>query len=182
MSTALSFAQLKASLWADRRARVHAIIDGGMIAGLPAKVASADCNGWDCLLRGALPTEVAATAPYLVELTEASPFSAWLLGEAAGAHPGWGVVLVSHESLLAVREHCRSMSDVVMPTGDRRRWRWWDAELLAMLLPDAQASQLDEIFALGQQIVVPAREAWTSYRLQDGLLATETRAQMVEKR
>lgn len=182
MSTALSFAQLKSALWADPRARVHAIIDGGLVPGLPALVAAADCGGWDCLLRGALAPEVAATAPYLVELTETSPFSEWLLGEATGLHPGWGVVLVSHAALLAAREHCRDLCNVVMPTGERRRWRWWDPELLALLLPNAQASQLDELFGLGQQIVVPAREAWTWYRLQDGVLAIDVRPQMQAKR
>lgn len=182
MSTALSYAQLKSALWADSRARVHAIIDGGAVPGLAAKVAAAESNGWDCLLRGALAPEVAATAPYLVELTEASPFTDWLLDEATTVHPGWGIAMVSHAALLAAREHCRDLCNVMMPTGERRRWRWWDAELLALLLPGAQASQLDELFGLGQQIIVPARDAWTWYRLEDGVLAVDARARMQEKR
>jgi hypothetical protein len=182
MSTALSFAQLKSALWADSRAHVYAIVDGGLVPGLPAKVAAAECNGWDCLLRGALAPEVAATAPYLVDLAEKSPFTDWLLGEATAMHPGWGIAMVAHAALLATREHCRDLCMVTMPTGERRRWRWWDAELLALLLPTAQASQLDEVFGLGQQIVVPARAAWTWYRLEDGVLATDVRTQMQEKR
>jgi hypothetical protein len=180
MSAALSYPQLKAAVFADRRARVHAVIDGAVVPGLPAKVAAAECNGWDCLQRGALSAEDAAAAAYLVELAETAPFSDWLLAEATRNHPGWGVVLVSQHALLPVREHCRSLGDVVLPDGERRRWRWWDPELLAVLLPTCGASQLDEIFALDQQIVVPARTAWTWLALENGTLATTVRNQMAQ--
>ena len=178
MSTALSYPQLKAAVWADRHARVHAVIDGAVVPGLPTRVAAAECNGWDCLLRGALPDAVALAAPYLVELSEASPFSDWLLAEATANHPGWGVVLVSRHALLRVREHCRTLSEVLLPEGGRRRWRWWDPELLAVLLPSCSAEQLDEVFALDQKIVVPTKAVWTWHALDDGTLATLERPQL----
>jgi hypothetical protein len=178
MSAALSYPQLKAAVWADRRSRVHAVIDGAVVPGLQARLAEAECNGWDCLRRGALSAEAAAAAAYLVELAEPAPFSDWLLAEATANHPGWGVVLVSPHPLLQVREHCRALGEVVLPDGERRHWRWWDPELLATLLPTCSASQLDEIFGLGEQIVVPTRSAWTWHRLEDGVLATTVRNQM----
>jgi hypothetical protein len=182
MSAAQSYPQLKAAVWADRRARVHAVVDGAVVPGLPARIAAAECNGWDCLQRGALSPEAAAAAPYLVELAEPAPFSDWLLAEATSNHPGWGVLLVSHHALLAVREHCRSVAEVVMPDGERRRWRWWDPELLALLLPTCSAAQLDELFALGQQIVVPQRTAWTWHSLPEGTLETTMRNVMASGR
>jgi Domain of unknown function (DUF4123) len=178
LSSALSYPQLKAAVFADRRARVHAVVDGAVVPGLPARLAAADLAGWDCLLRGALPDAAAKAAPYVAELAEASPFTDWLLGEAPAVHPGWGVLLVSHHALLPVREFCRSLAEVILPEGARRRWRWWDPELLAVVLPSCSASQLDEVFALGQQIVVPARTAWTWHALAEGTLATVERPRL----
>lgn len=175
MSTAQPLPQLRASLWADARTRVHAVVDGSVVPGLPQRLAEAVCGGWDCLTRGALSAEAAAGAAYVVELAPSGEFTDWLLGDAAAAHPGWGVVLVSPQPLLRAREHCRWLATVTLPSGERRRWRWWDPELLALLLPGCSAAQLDELFALGQRIVVPGRDEWIGYRLDDGVLATESR-------
>ena len=182
VSTALSYPQLKAAVWADRHARVHAIVDGSVVPALPAKLVTADCEGWDCLVRGALSDAAAQAAPYLVQLSEASPFSDWLLAEATANHPAWGVVMVSRHALLPAREHCRSLGEVLLPDGQHRRWRWWDPELLGVLLPSFGASQLDEVFALGQQIVVPGRQRWVWYEMVDGTLATQEREQLAPSR
>jgi hypothetical protein len=65
------------------------------------------------------------------------------------------VLLVSKHALLPVREHCRSLAEVLTPDGERRRWRWHDADVLRELLPVLQSAQLDELFALGQSVIVP---------------------------
>jgi hypothetical protein len=58
--------------------------------------------------------------------------------------------------LLPVREHCRTIGEVILPDGDRRAWRWYDPEVLRAVLPTLLAGQLDELFGLGQAIVIPA--------------------------
>jgi Domain of unknown function (DUF4123) len=178
MANALSYAQLKAALWARQGVRVHAVLDGRVVPGLPGLLEKADLLGWDCLERGALSAQAARQAPYLAELREASPFSDWLLAEAGKVHPGWGLVMVSLQPMLAVREHCRSLDDVVLPDGERHPWRWYDPELLAALLPSFSPSQLDELFALGQQIVVVGSGVWTWHGLEQGVLASTERALM----
>ena len=133
MSAVFSAAQLRASLWAGHGTRVHAVIDGLIVPGLPELLRAADTAGWDCLQRGALSAAAAGQAAYIVELKEASPFTDWLIDVATPTWPGWGVMLVSSRPMLPVREHCRSLADVTTPDGERRRWRWYDPEVLRTL-------------------------------------------------
>jgi len=175
---AFSYAQLKAALWARQGGRVHAVLDGRVVPGLPALLEPADTGGWDCLQRGALSAQAAREAAYVVELNETSPFTEWVLNEAGEAYPGWGVLLVSTRPLLAMREHCRSLGDVLMPDGMRRPWRWYDPELLAALLPELTPSQHDEVFGAGQQIVLVAPTGWTWLGLEQGVLARQERPLM----
>jgi hypothetical protein len=168
-------AQLRASLWAGHGARVHAVVDGLIVPGLAARLRSAETGGWDCLQRGALSADAEAKAAFVVELKERSPFTDWLIDVATPTYPGWGVLFVSSHPLLRVREHCRSLSEVLTPEGERRRWRWHDPEVVRELLPGLLASQLDEFFSLGQSIVVLSSDAWTWLRLEQGVLASETR-------
>lgn len=176
MSTSFSPAQLRASLWAKQGARVHAVIDGLVVPGLVPKLKSADVSGWDCLQRGALSEQAAAQAAYLVELKNVSPFTDWLLETATPAFPGWGVMLVSERPMLAVREHCRSIGEVVTPDGSRRAWRWFDPEVLRLVVDNLSAGQLDELFGIGQTMVLPEPAAWTWLAMDQGLLTTESRA------
>ncbi len=178
MSSAYSPAQLRASLWAGSGTRVHAVIDGLVVPDIAARLAKADLGGWDCLQRGALSAEATARAAYVAELKESSPFTDWLFDVATPTWPGWGVLSVSKKTMLPVREHCRSLADVITPDGERRRWRWWDPEVVRVVLPTLLASQLDEFFALGQAVVLPSVESWTWLAMQEGVLATDVRATM----
>lgn len=180
MAAGFSYDQLKASLWAAAGARVHAVLDGRIVPGLPAALEQADTPGWDCLQRGALSPQAAREAAYLVELRADAPFTDWVLAELPQNFPGWGLVLVSAQPLLAMREHCRGLLDVITPDGERRPWRWHDPELLAMLLPELSPSQQDEVFGAGQQIVLVDAGTWTWFALRDGVLAQEQRPLMAK--
>ncbi len=178
MSAAFSPAQLRASLWAGSGMRVHAVIDGRVVPDIAALLGKADIAGWDCLQRGALSAEATAGAAYLAELKPQSPFTDWLLDVATPTYPGWGVLSVSTRALLPVREHCRGLAEVLTPDGERRRWRWWDPEVVRALLPTLLAAQLDEFFALGQAVVVPTATDWTWLEMREGVLSSDTRAAM----
>jgi hypothetical protein len=182
MSTAFSPAQLRASLWARESGRVHAVIDGLVVPGIAEKLKTADVVGWDCLQRGALTAEAAERAAYLAELKSASPFTDWLLDEATPTYPGWGVLTISGCALLQMREHCRSIGEVITPDGERRAWRWHDPDVLRTALPTLLAGQLDEIFAVGQAFVIAEPEAWTWLAIEHGLLSTDRRPVMPASR
>ena len=172
MPAAPSLAQRKAALWADPTSRVIALIDAAVVADLPARLAAADVLGWDCLSRGALAPEEAARAAYLTDLRRDSEFSDWLFDAAGATYPGWGIVLVTSQGLLAMRQHCRALCEVALPDGSQRRWRWYDPPLLARLLPQFSPGQLDEFFAPGLALVVPSADAWTWFALEQGMLAS----------
>ena len=182
MSTAFSPAQLRGSLWGREGSRVHAVIDGLVVPGIGEKLKNAKLAGWDCLQRGAMTAEEAERAPYLAELGEGSPFTDWLLEEATTAFPGWGLLTISMKPLLPVREHCRTIGEVILPDGERRAWRWYDPDVLLAILPTLMAGQLDELFGLDQTIVIPAADAWTWLSLEQGVLATDTRPLMAAAR
>lgn len=176
---AISRAQAKAALWNSAGARVHAVIDGATVPGLPARLAAADSAGWDCLKRGALSAEVAERAAYIVELSAEGVFTDWLLGEGTETFPGWGILMVSSQGLLAMREHCRGLMDVLTVSGERRSWRWYDPEVMQTLLPKLLPSQLDELFEANQSMVLVNSKAWTWYALEQGLLASQVRRLMI---
>lgn len=173
-----SYAQLKAALFARDRGRVHAVIDGRVVPGLPQRLKEADTNGWDCLERGALSPQAMAHSAYLAELRPDAPFTDWLLAEAPATFPGWGLVMASTQPLLPMREHCRDLDDVVTPDGERRPWRWYDPELLALLLPTLSPAQLDALFAAGQQLVLLSPRGWSWHALEQGVLASHERLLM----
>jgi Domain of unknown function (DUF4123) len=171
----LATAQIRSALWDRPGGRVHAVIDGSVIAGLQQRLQAAQTVGWDCLQRGALKPDAAAHAGYIVELLPESDFTAWLLGEACTAFEGWGVLMMSSRPLLAMREHSRDLAEVRTPEGRRRPWRWWDTELLALLLPGLAPSQLDAFFAAGQQLVCPGARHWTWWQRVNGVIDRQVR-------
>ncbi len=164
------------ALWADSASRVYVLLDGCAVPGLPARLAAADVLGFDCLVRGALDADAAARAAYLVDLRAGSPFTGWLLDGAATECPGWGVLLVSKQPFLPMRQHCRALSEVLLPDGRSRAWRWYDPQVLQVLLPMLSPGQLDEVFGPGLAFVVPGPRAWTWHRLEQGLLESSSRA------
>ena len=178
MASAFSYAQLASALWAEPGSRVHALVDGSVLPGLPGRLSGADVLGWDCLSRGALSADAAQRAPYLVELRDGAPFTGWLLGEATASFPGWGLLMVSTQALLPMRQHCRALGEVILPDGTRRDWRWYDPEVFAALLPSLTPGQLDSVFANGVRVVVPSPSAWTWHVVEQGLLASTVRATM----
>ena len=178
MSTSFSPAQLRASLWAKQGARVHAVIDGLVVPELVPKLKAGDVAGWDCLQRGAMSEQAASQAAYLVELKSASPFTDWLLDAVTPSFPGWGVISISDRAMLAVREHCRSIGEVITPDGERRPWRWFDPEVLRIAVENFSAGQLDEFFGIGQSIVLPEPSRWTWLAMEQGVLTTDSRTLM----
>ena len=176
MASALSPAQHKAALWAERGVRVYALIDGQALPGLPERLSAADVLGWDCLARGALDDAAAQRATYLVDLRDGAPFTDWLLFEAVSAFPGWGLLLVGQQALLPMRQHCRELSEVMLPDGSQRAWRWFDPQVLEALLPSLSPGQLDDLYAPGFALVMPASGAWTWHTLVQGVLVSTPHA------
>lgn len=173
---AFSQAQLRSALWAREGARVHAVLDGRVVPDLPGRLKAAECVGWDCLQRGALSAQAAQQSAYIVELAPTAAWTDWLLQEAGTSFGSWGLLTVSAQPLLALREWGRDLEDVRTPDGRRRPWRWWDPELLEALLPVLTPDQHDAYFALGQQLVLVGAQRWVWWQREQGVLQRDERA------
>lgn len=170
-----SFDQLKALLWAEEGARVHAVIDGSRVEGLAARLAAADVVGWDALWRGALPPARAAVAPCVVELAWDSAFTDWLLGKAGMELGSWGVLAVGPVSLLDVRELGRRLLQVESPDGRAHELVWYDPELWTELLPRLSGAQCADAFGAVSSWVTIRRDVWTWLTLSAGDVVVDAR-------
>ena len=169
-AAALSPEQLLSGLWADARLRVYAMVLGSRMAGLPDRLAQADNLDYHCLVPGALNAAQRVRAPYLVELRRDSPFSRWLLLEAAAGFADWGVVARSSARLLDVRSHARELRTAVSPEGQIFRLDWMDPVVLDLLLGAATPDQLQTIFGRFDALTVTMPQRWREYRLAAGRL------------
>jgi hypothetical protein len=172
---ATSPAQLKALLWPDPAARVHAVIDGTRLPGLPARLAAEDVVGWDCLERGALTPAQAERAPYVAELNRGAAFTDWLLFEASVTLAGWGVVASSRRALLDVREHFRSLMEVRLPDGTTREWRWYAPDVLDTLLALAGAEQQAAVLGPLRLLAAPRPTQWNCHAFDGAAVITTAR-------
>lgn len=167
--------QIRSRLWAGEGARVHAVIDGARVPGLPARLAAAAPAPWDALQRGALDDAAAARAAYVVEVDGAAALAQWLLTQASLELPGWGVLLASTRTLLDVREHARALLALRLPDGSEREWRWFDPAVLDAFMAVASASQQRALLGPLRLLAAPGREAWTFYTATAGAVEAERR-------
>lgn len=169
--SSMAAAQLKAGLWADDGLSVCAVVMGDRVPELAARLATADVADFDCLLPGALSPEVLREAPFLVQLKPTSPFTDWLLFEAASAFGDWGVLVRSPARLLALRNHLRGLLEAALPGGQRIALAWMDPTILQALLPGFDPTGLAAFFGPVRAFVMPSPTAWRHAELRMGQLA-----------
>lgn len=153
--------QLAAALWADAGCRVFAVVRGSTVPDLPDTLRAADVVDHDCLLPGALPPPQKAAAPYLVQLRQASAFTQWLLFEAAGALGPWGLLVLSRQAQLPLRNHLRSLGKGLLPDGLVIELDWTDAQVLQAVLPLFDPASLQRFFGPVEALVLPEPTALT---------------------
>ena len=168
---ALAPAQHKAGLWADAAQQVYAVVMGQRVAGLAARLATADIADHDCLLPGALTPLEQAQAPYLVALKPGSAFTDWLLFDAARDFPDWGVLVRSPARLMVLRNHLRSLLQAVLPGGQRITLDWMDPPILEAVLPGFGTAQLTGFFGPARSFTVAGTTAWRHAEAPMGRLA-----------
>ncbi|MFY9476161.1 MAG: DUF4123 domain-containing protein [Aquabacterium sp.] len=166
-------------LWATPEVRVYAFLQGHALPGVAQQLEQAEREGglraWDCLLRGALPAEARAQAPWIAELQAGSAFTQQVLRQWPATFPAWGLLGLSHEPMLSVRERARRLMRVGLPQGDAAGWRWLDPALWGALLPRLQPHQLDVAFAGMRAWVLLTQEGVLWLSLRDGVLAQDLR-------
>jgi len=174
----LSMAQQREALWADAGHRVYAVIVGAKVPGLREQLATADVDGWDGLWTGELDDAERAAAPLLVTLKKESPFTEWLLAEAAQSFAGWGALALGKLPFLAMRSHGRALCRAQLPNGQAIRIDWMDPEVMEALLPVASADMLQRVYAGFDILVTLQPGQWTRWSVQGaGLVRTTSGVQ-----
>jgi Domain of unknown function (DUF4123) len=174
-----SISHLKSMLWATAQSRVYAFVQGSVVPQFHEQLAKADVRGWDCLWRGALSPEQRAQAPYLVELLRESKFTDALLKDVPVTYPAWGLIGVSTDAMLPVREHGRQLLKVALPDGQQRQWAWMDPVLWGGLLPQLSPEQLDAAFGRVSDWVLVSASEWRWMTLSAGVLVQDSRQVLV---
>jgi len=173
-TSTLSLAQLREALWVDREQRVYALVVASKVPGLRARLSQGGVDDWDGLWTGELDAEERAAAPVLVTLRRESPFTDWLLGEAAASFGGWGAVAQSRSTFLAMRTHCRALCKAQLPNGQSIRIDWMDPELMEALLPAAAPDQVERVYAGFDTLLTLAADRWTRWSVSGARLVRQT--------
>lgn len=171
-----SYEHLKSMLWGQASSRVYAFVRGEVVPGVRDRLQASDVYDWDCLWRGGLMPAEQERAPYVVELRRESALTDWLLCEAAKTYPDWGVVGISPDPFLKVRELGRSLLQVSLPGGVVRTWTWMDPALWSALLPQLDARQRQDAFGCMTDWVMVGATRWQWLSLTAGQLQSVERA------
>ena len=141
-----------ASLWPDaERGALYAVLDACDEPRVPPLVRELGPALAVSLYRGAAGADLAAIAPYLVQVT---PRVLRWIGETIWTDP-WGIFAVSDAPLEELRTHFRKFLLVEAPDGDEWYFRFYDPRVLAKFLPTCDATQLVAFFG------PVTRFAWT---------------------
>lgn len=136
----------------------YVALDAAGIPGLLDRLHTPSAPHGQCLYSGALDAEMAAVAPYLVELPRAGAFLDWLLS-GWGRH--WGVYVRVPEALdfAALRRHLRRLNLVYGPRGEPLLFRWYDPRVLGLVAPTLEAAQLQALFGPVHSFVIEGDSA-----------------------
>lgn len=131
------------SLWAGGPDLVYAILDGARDPGIHPAVTGSGLPH-RCLFSGDLSKELAAAAPYLVQLKRRDDSARRLAGRGWGQ--SWGVFLASPASLEELRRHFRRLLRVEGPQRQTLYFRYYDPRVLRVFLPTCNEGELRLVF------------------------------------
>ncbi len=134
---------LSEKLFENVELNVFAVLDGASIPDLLENLYEQQPEHV-CLYRGELEPDMAEVSPYLVKLRPDSDFADWVIEKGWGQH--WGIFVLSHESLRAMRRHFRKFLVVYDPENKPLYFRYYDPRVLRVFLPNCNAEELATVF------------------------------------
>ncbi len=161
---------LARQLFPQTEGRTYAVLDGASVPKLLQVFAEHDPPRI-CLYRGELGLELAAMAPYLVELSPDTPFTDFVLG---GWGDHWGIFIRSFGSLTDLRKHFRAFLKVRDPAGRILYFRYYDPRVLRVYLPTCNSQEAEAIFGPVRRYIAEGQEPGMMLRfsLEDGEVKT----------
>lgn len=135
--------------------KVFAILDGARDERIYPRVTESALEHC-CLYRGELEPDLAAAAPYLVQLDPDAPFTTWLIAQGWG--DSWGVFAKAPATLPELRRHFRRFLMVYDPDGKPLYFRYYDPRVLRVYLPTCNAGELQIVFGPVSRYVSESEE------------------------
>ena len=123
--------------------KVFAVLDGARDERIYPRVIESALEHC-CLYRGELEPDLAAAAPYLVQLEPDAPFTEWMMAQGWG--DSWGIFAKAAASLPELRRHFRRFLMVYDPNGKPLYFRYYDPRVLRVYLPTCTVDELHTIF------------------------------------
>jgi hypothetical protein len=151
------------NLFADDQLNVFAVLDGAVVPDLLDELYQLQSE-FVCLYRGELEPDIAAVAPYLVQLDDESDFTEWLIEEGWGKH--WGIFVQSDVDLRAMRRHLRNFLTVYDSDGKPMLFRYYDPRVLRLYLPTCNADELKTVFGPVDWYLLEGEDPHTLLRFQ----------------
>lgn len=165
---------IRRQLFAEEGANVFVVLDGASVSGLLPKLQQQRPDHF-CLYRGELKPDIAAVAPYLVQLQPESPFTDWIINQGWGEH--WGIFARSEAGLRALRSHFRTFLTVYDADGKPLLFRYYDPRVLRLYLPTCNAEELEIVFGPVATYLLEDEDggAILSFSFAEGELQTKKR-------
>lgn len=123
--------------------QVYAILDGARNDEIYPAIMDSKVP-YCCLYRGKLSPDLAAAAPYLVQLQQQAPLTKCFLE--VGWADYWGVVFSSSYGINDLRGHFRRFLMVHDEQGDQLYFRFYDPRVWRLYLPICREDELNYVF------------------------------------
>lgn len=137
------------------RVRVHAVLDGCVLAQLPQRLQSSG-RPCSCLFSGELDPQLEQAAPWLVELSARTPFTGNLLRDCWNRHGGILLQTAADSDLYAVRHHLRRFLRVVGPGGRPMLFRFYDPRAFRIAVPQLRRADYQDFLGPLQGVLTEA--------------------------
>jgi hypothetical protein len=135
--------KIKQTLTPPEGQRLYAVLDGASVPGLLDKFKDHPKEHFS-LIPGRMEPDLAAAAPYVVELIPGGKLMDWLVEEGWGKH--WGLFVHCKREPLPVRSHFRMLFQVRDPEGKNMYFRFYDPRVMRLYLPTCTAEELATVF------------------------------------
>lgn len=128
----------------SRQEKLHAVLDGARDDRVP-EILAASLDGYASLFDGPQGAALGEIAPYLVRFAPGSPLIARLAEHGWGRR--WGVFLTANQPFKELRRHLRRLILVDdEDTGQQLYFRFYDPEVLRVILPTLSLRQATELW------------------------------------
>jgi hypothetical protein len=111
---------------------------------------------YQSLYEGALGSQLAHFAPYLVRVPQKSALLDTLVRQAWSK--SWGVFLTCDIPLKDLRTHCRHFLNVKLPDGQQVYFRYYDPRVLRLFLPTCLPEETAQFFGPVKQFLIEAED------------------------